>query len=124
MSKDIVMIPSVSGPVTFSISGESDDTGLVLLQRLYVMLLSDPKTGYRDSDGGQTLLKFLDGGNIPVDSIMNTFLAQGCATAVSMLDDSDKRNISSFTGICEDGKITCTLVLADGTTIQGQLTNG
>jgi hypothetical protein len=124
MSKDLVMIPAKSGPVVFNITGESEDTGLMLLQRLYVMLLSDPQTGYRDSDGGQTLLKFLDGGNIPVDSIMNTYLAHGCATAVSMLDEEDRDNIDSFTGICENGIITCTLVLADGTTIQGQLNNG
>lgn len=124
MSKDILMIPAVSGPVTFSITGSAEDVGLLLLQRLYVMLLSDPQTGYRDSDGGQTLLNFLDGGNIPVDSIMNMYLALGCSTAVSMLDESDRNNIESFTGVCENGKITCTLTLADGTTIQGQLNNG
>ena len=121
MSKDIKMIPDVSGLVTFAITGDSEDIGLMLLQRLYVMLLSDPQTGYRDSDGGHTLLKFLDGGNIPVDSIMNTYLALGCATALSMLDETDRRLIRSFTGDCTDGKIVCTLVLNDGTTIQGQL---
>ena len=96
MSKDVLMIPEVSGPVNFNITGDSDDTGLLLLQRLYVMLLSEPQTGFRDSDGGQTLLKFLDGGNIPVDSIMDTYLALGCLTAVSMLDESDKKLIQSF----------------------------
>ena len=121
MSKDIVMIPSKDGPVNFDIVGASEDTGLLLLQRLYVMLLSDPRTGFRNSDGGQTLLKFLDGGNIPVDSIMNTYLALGCATAVSMLDEEDRNRIDSFTGVSENGIITCTLVLKDGTTIQGQL---
>ena len=121
MSKDVLMIPEVSGPVNFNITGDSDDTGLLLLQRLYVMLLSDPQTGFRDSDGGQTLLKFLDGGNIPVDSIMDTYLALGCLTAASMLDESDKKLIQSFTGKCTDGIIVCTLVLKDGTTIQGQL---
>ena len=86
---DMCIIPSTSGLVNFELYGGSDDTGLMLLQRLYVMLLSDPQTGYRNSDGGQTLLKFLDGGNIPVDSIMDTYLALGCATAVSMLEESD-----------------------------------
>ena len=87
MSEDLLMIPDQSGPVNFDITGSSDDTGLLLLQRLYVMLLSDPQTGYRDSDGGQTLLRFLDGANIPADSLMDTYLALGCATAVSMLDE-------------------------------------
>lgn len=124
MLKDLRMIPDVSGPVRFSIVGEASDTGLMLLQRLYVMLLSDPATGYRSSDGGQTLLRFLDGSNIPADSIMNNALALGCATALSMLDDDDRNAVESFTGLCEDGVITCTLELVDGTTIQGQLNNG
>ena len=118
---DMCIIPSTSGFVNFELYGGSDDTGLMLLQRLYVMLLSDPQTGYRNSDGGQTLLKFLDGGNIPVDSIMDTYLALGCATAVSMLEESDRKLIKSFTGKVVNGVITCTLVLQDGTTIQGQL---
>ena len=124
MPKDILMIPAKSGEVVFSITGASEDIGLLLLQRLYVLLLSDPTTGFRDSDGGQYLLRFLDGYNIPPDPVMNTYLSQGCATALSMLDADDRANIQSFTGVCTDGKITCTLVLADGTTIQGQLTNG
>ena len=124
MPEDLLMIPDKSGPVNFTITGSSDDTGLLLLQRLYVMLLSDPQTGYRNSDGGQTLLRFLDGANIPADSLMDTYLALGCSTAVSMLDEEDRRHIESFTGSCTDGIITCTLVLTDGTTIQGQLNNG
>lgn len=124
MPKDLVMIPDKSGPVNFNITGQSEDTGLMLLQRLYVMLLSDPQMGFRDSDGGQTLLRFLDGANIPADSLMDTYLALGCSTAVSMLDAEDRQHIESFTGSCTNGIITCTLVLTDGTTIQGQLNNG
>jgi hypothetical protein len=55
---------------------------------------------------------------------MNTYLALGCSTAVSMLDEEDRNNIASFTGSSKNGVITCTLELADGTTIRGQLTNG
>jgi len=121
MAKDILMIPDKPGEVNFSIITSSEDTGLLLLQRLYTMLLSDPRTGFRNSDGGQTLLKFLDGSNIPVDSIMDTYLALGCQTALSMLDDEDRRLISSFTGKTVDGKMYCTLKLTDGTTIQGLL---
>ena len=124
MPKDVLLIPDVSGPVDFTIRGESQDTGLLLLQRLYVMLLSDPSIGYRDSDGGQTLLTLLDGSNIPPDSVMESYLQIGCSTAVSMLDAADRQNIKSFTGTCKDGKVVCTLVLADGTTVKGQLTNG
>lgn len=121
MDKDLLMIPDKTGEVNFTVIGASSDTGLLLLQRLYVMLLSDPRTGFRNSDGGQTLLKFLDGGNIPVDSIMDTYLALGCQTAISMLDAEDRKLIKSFTGQTVDGKMFCTLELKDGTTIQGLL---
>lgn len=121
---DLVMIPNVSGAVTFHITGASADTGLMLLQRLYVMLLSDPSGAYRSSDGGVTLYNFLDGGNIPTDPEMNAWLALSCPTALSMLDQEDQDNIESFSGISEDGIITLYLVLIDGTTVEGKLKDG
>lgn len=121
MSKDILIIPAKSDDVIFTVLGAYQDTGLLLLQRLYVLLLSDPRIGFRDSDGGQTLLKFLDGGNIPIDSIMDTYLSLGCKTALSMLDPEDRALITSFTGKSIEGKMYCTLKLKDGTTIQGLL---
>lgn len=121
MYEDVLMIPQTEGAVNFEVTGSINNIGLLLLQRLYVMLLSDPQTGFRNSDGGQTLLRFLDGSNIPLDSIMDTYLALSCATAVSMLDSEDKKLIKSFKGKSVDGKIICTLTLKDGTTVQGHL---
>lgn len=51
MSKDILMIPDQSGDVSFSVVGEQADTGLALLQRLYVIILSDNSEAYRGGTG-------------------------------------------------------------------------
>lgn len=119
--KDILMIPDKSGHVTFDILGASDDTGLMLLQRIYTQLLTDPDEGYRGGDGGFTLLSFLDGANRPADAVMQTYLSISCSTALSMLSKEDRDHIQSFTGDCTDGIVTFTLVLTDGTTVKGQL---
>lgn len=119
---DLRIIPDKSGDVCFdTIYGACKDSGLMLLQRLYILLLSDPRSSYRENLDGHTLLSFLEGGNYPMDAIMNSMLAICCANAVNSLDAEDSALVSSFTGVCTDGIITCTLTLQDGTTIEGVL---
>lgn len=123
--KDLQIIPSEAGTVEFYPRGESEDTGLMLMQRLYVLLFSDPNKGYRQGNGGYTLWKFLEGGNIPVKQVFDAALATSCNTALSMLDKSDRDLISSFYGEgYSDGSAIFTLKLKDGTTVKGKLTNG
>ena len=123
--KDLRITPDESGEVTFLPYGESQDTGLMLLQRLYVMIFSDPSIGYRLGDGGYTLWSFMDGGNIPSKEVFDSVLAMCCSSAVNMLDSSDQELISSFTATGEtDGSAVFTLVLQDGTTVKGKLNNG
>lgn len=121
--KDLKIISDDSGAVDFSVLGKSEDTGLMLLQRLYILLLSDTTTQYRGGTG-YTLLNFLEGGNIPNDGTMNSMLAISCSNAVNMLDDEDRTNIASFSGQSTDGNVVLTLTLADGTTVKGAINNG
>jgi len=121
MSKDIRIIPQTSGEVIFSVYGTSEDTGLMLLQRLYILLLSDQSDGYRGGSDSYSLLRFTEGGNIPPDAVLDSILNICCALALRALDDSDRELIQSFYGSSEEGKITCTLTLKDGTTISGAL---
>ena len=123
--KDLRIIPDDSGTVTFYPRGESDDTGLMLLQRLYVMIFSDPSIGFRLGDGGYTLWSFLEGANIPSKEVFDTLLATACSSAVNMLDPDDQAHISSFTAEgSTDGSAIFTLTLQDGTTVKGKLANG
>lgn len=123
--KDLRITPDDSGDVMFQPYGESQDTGLMLLQRLYVMLFSDPTIGYRTGDGGYTLWNFMEGGNIPSKEIFDSVLAMCCSSAVTMLDTPDRELIASFTASGEtDGSAVFTLTLRDGTTVKGKLNNG
>ena len=81
--------------------------------------------GYRQGDGGYTLWNFLEGGNIPSKQVFDSILATSCASALNMLDESDKALIQSFSGEgFDDGSATFTLTLRNGTTVKGKLTNG
>lgn len=123
MATDIQIITDREGTVTFDVYGDSEDTGLMLLQRLYVLLMSDQDSSYRAQNASYSLLAFLDGANFPGDGAMNAILAICCSNAVSMLDSADRARIQSFIGLCRNGVMTCTLTLTDGTTIKGALTN-
>lgn len=123
MANDIQIITDKEGEVKFDVHGSSEDTGLMLLQRLYVLLMSDQDSSYRPANASYSLLAFLDGANFPGDGAMNAILAICCSNAVSMLDAADRARITSFNGQCVDGLMTCTLKLTDGTTIKGALTN-
>lgn len=123
--KDLQIIPAEEGDVEFYPRGASEDTGLMLLQRLYVMLFSDQTESYREGDGGYTLWNFIEGGNIPVKPIFDSVLATSCASAVNMLDAEDRAVIASFSGEgFQDGSALLTLTLTDGTTVKGRLNNG
>lgn len=123
--KDLQIIPAEEGNVDFYVRGDSYDTGLMLLQRLYIMLFSDGATGYRQGDGGYTLWNFIEGGNIPTKEVFDSILATSCATAMNMLDEEDRALISNFSGEgYADGSALLTLILKDGTTVKGKLNNG
>ena len=122
--KDIQIIPETTGVVDFEIIGSSEDTGLMLLQRLYILLFCNQTDVYRNDGIGVSILNFIEGGNTPSSSVLNAMLSLACSSAVSMLDDSDKNNISSFIGFAEQDYVIFELSLIDGTTIKGSLKNG
>lgn len=119
--KDLLIIPDKSGKVEFDVYGSQEDSGLLLLQRLYVLMFTQG-SGLRPA-GGFDLLSFAEGANQPPDDVLNSMLALCCSTALSRLDEEDRSNVRSFTGTSKDGIITCTLELADGTTVEGRLPN-
>lgn len=121
MRYDVRLIPDSSGEVSFTVRGKSEDTGLMLLQRLYVLLFSPHGTNYRPGSAEWDMLAFMDGANIPPDEEMNAMLALGCSYALEALDDADRALVDSFSCVSVDGLITGALVLADGTTIEGTI---
>lgn len=117
---DLQILAPEEGKVNFDVYGKSADTGLMLLQRIYVLLLASNDGTYRDSSS-YTLLQFLEGGNVPSDGVFNSVLAICCSEVLDMLDSEDRDNIQELSAVSNNGEITCTLVLADGTTVKGLL---
>ena len=123
--KDIRIIPTESGDVDFNIyKDKGEDSGLMLLQRLYVLLFNRSSEEYVEGAMSGGLLDLLDGVNTPPDGLVNSILSVACAVAVRSLDESDAKAVDSFTGSCVDGVVTVTLQLQDGTTLTGVINDG
>lgn len=118
MSEDIQILPLKEGEFTFSVLGKADDSGLMLLQRVFVLLLN-ADAAYRPANANVVLLDFLKGGNYPEDGVMTSLVGLCCSDVLLQLDDSDRERIASLTGSFSDGKIICTLQFTDGTTLTG-----
>jgi len=123
MGKDLLIIPTANGTVTFKVRGDTADTGWALLQRLYVLLLSGQLNVYRGNGGpGYSLLEFLKGGNYPSIAAMNSVLGLCSAGALGQLDAEDRGRIASFQCTANtDRSISAVLTLKDGTTLEGIL---
>ena len=118
MSRDIQILPMKEGEFDFAILGAREDSGLMLLQRVFLLLLSDGL--YRDTGLTEVgLLSFLEGGNYPDEGVMNSLLGACCSNVLSVLDDSDRECIAGLTGEFVDRKIICTLTFNDGTSLTG-----
>lgn len=118
---DIRIINDETGDAGLVVAGSQEDGGLMLLQRLYVLLLSNLTDTYRSGSITGDVLALLDGGNIPSDDVFNSLLNMSCAAAVTTLDAEDRRNVSLFSAKAVDGSVEATLTLADGTTVKGKL---
>ena len=117
---DLRIIEPNSGKVVFDVYGKDADTGLGILQRLYTVLLATNENSYRNNDS-YSLLNFIEGGNIPDASSMNSLLSLCSSEAIGALDESDRDKIESFTASFVDGSIQCSLKLTDGTAVKGVL---
>lgn len=120
--QDVQIIPATQGRISLEVRGKTEDNGLQLLQRIYVLLLSDMSDVYRNTGGASfSLLSFLEGANRPTDEVLNNILAICCGNVLNILDAEDRRHIQSLTATSTNSEITCVLVLSDGTTLTGTL---
>lgn len=115
---DVQIMPFKDGEFQFAVRGAADNSGFMLLQRVFVLLLASSDE-YRNNPTGTLLLGFLEGGNYPEPGIMDSILALCCADVMNQLSPEDRARISSLTGTFYDGKIYCTLKMNDGTTLTG-----
>lgn len=118
MTTDIQILPMKEGEFNMEVLGAADDSGLMILQRVFTLLLSTDDA-YREGAAGNTLLSFMQGGNYPEEGIMNSYIAACCGAVLTQMDADDRDRIESLSGLFQDGKIECTLEFTDGTTLTG-----
>ena len=139
MPKDILITPmpeaNVPRTVVFGVRGATEDTGLALLQRLYVLLFSGQTEVYRNTGGpAYSLMDFLRGANYQSRAAINSVLGLCVTGALEQLDPEDAAKIASFectavtaseAGVEDDQGDTChiraVLELKDGTTLEDLL---
>ena len=120
MVKDMQIIPLEDGDVEFSVLGKISDESVILLQRVYVLLLSDTSDLYR-TGAGTTLMQSIVGANITSVDSMDALLAVSCNKVLAALDSADRARIRSLSAVWQNSSAQVTVVFSDGNKIQGVL---
>lgn len=103
------------------ILGKSSVQGLLLYQKIIVLLLSSQKGLYREQ-AGTNLVDLLGGANTPADVVLTSLGTIACNQIRAQLDSSDAQKIESLTADAKDGHLSITLVLDQNESYTGVLT--
>lgn len=119
--KDICFTQAKTMLVQPHILGKSSIQGLLLYQKILILILSDDSNTYR-SDSGVGLIKLLKGANTPADQMLQSLGNIACAQVKSLLDAQDIQKLKSLTADASNGSLYITLELESGQTYTGALT--
>ena len=122
MKRDLCIIPDDDGAVNFDLVDAQQDSGLLLLQRIWTLLLT--RGGSMRDGSSVSVLQFLDGSNWPSDDAMDSLLIILQNDVLRALDPEDRGHIDNLNIYASSGTVVCELRLTDGTTISGTLGNG
>lgn len=100
--------------------GVASVQGLILYQKILVLMLSSSSSSYRENAGTQ-LIDLLSGSNTPSDQLLTSLGSNACAQARSLLDSQDIDKMDSLTASASNGVLSITLRLKDGQTYTGEL---
>ena len=122
---DLKLMTDEEGVVEFSVRGKCTDDDLALLQRVYVLRLSD-RNGDTYLPAGDNLLDRLGSSNIPSTVAMQSMLATACANVKAALDQEDSDRISDiYTDVVASSgdtvSVQLTIEFIDGMTISGRI---
>lgn len=119
--KDICFTQAKTTAVQPKILGKSSIQGLLLYQKILVLLLSDSSSLYRE-DSGAGLISLLKGSNTPADQLLQALGSIACAQVKGLLDPSDVEKLKDLTASAQNGSLYITLELESGQTYTGALT--
>lgn len=119
--KDIQFIKPQTTQINPYILGKTSTYGLILYQKILVLLLSSSSDLYRQREG-TTLLDILDGSNTPSDQLLQVIGSSACGQLITYLDSSDTDLIQSLTADANMGRLSIILTLKTGQSYEGFLT--
>lgn len=119
--KDIQIVPVQSTQIIPSVLCKTQAAGLILYQRILVLLLSSSGAAYRELQGA-SMLNLLQGINTPSDDILTSLGTLSCAQVRDMLSVEDNINLKNLYVQTQNGSLYVTVELNDGTSYKGQLT--
>lgn len=119
--KDIQFIIPQTSIINAAIVGKTYTEGLILYQKVLVLILSSSLSMYR-SKSGTKLIDLLQGSNTPPDNILQMLGTSACGQLMTCLDSSDIDKIQSLTASANNGKLNIILTLINGQSYEGFLT--
>lgn len=119
--KDIQFTLPKTMQITPNIQGKTSVQGLMVYQKLMILILS-PASGLYRQEAGTTLTELLEGANTPSDEILLALGTSACLAAKNLLDIEDADRIKNVTAQAQNGSLSITLQLQDGEIYTGVLT--
>lgn len=116
--KDICFTQPKTCLILPQIKGKTSVQGLILYQKIVVLMLSSQAGAYR-AQAGTELVNTLQGANIPVDSVLLSIGTLACSAVRKQLDPEDDRKIQSLTASVQNGGLSITLKLTNGESYTG-----
>ena len=118
--RDFQILPVQTTILQPKVLGKTSTQGLLLYQKILLLILSSSKGAYREQ-AGCDLVSLLQGGNTPEDAILQSIGLLACSTVKGLLDFQDAQKIESLTAQAQDGQLYITLTLISGQTYTGSL---
>ena len=116
--KDICFTQPKTCLIVPQIKGKTSVEGLILYQKIVVLMLSSQTGAYREQSGTE-LVNTLQGANIPADSVLLSIGTLACNAVRKQLDPQDEQKIQSLTASVQSGGLSIILQLANGESYTG-----
>lgn len=118
--KDIAFIRPVSQVIKGTIKNRSTDQGLLLYQKIVLLVLSSVTGAYRQ-EAGTSFVQYLGRGNMADNDYMKALLQTACTQAKQCLDLQDSNRIESINVQMLDTSANITITLTSGEIYTGTI---
>lgn len=118
--KDIAFIRPISQIISGTIKNSSTDQGLLLYQKIIVMILSSVDSAYRQ-EAGTSFIEHLGKSNFAGNDYMRSLLQTACVQAKQCLDLQDSNKIQNISVQTPGDSANITVELKNGEIYTGTI---